>query len=515
MQEVSRAWIEAQQQTLVPESFVEIELSVGDPSASADATAESNGDLFLANTPGVVAEEAQTPVKYTTLELNMWGLGGDMELTPDAPPYGDNGYIGNALSDSEGVFSAVVPTLSINFSKVFTALIPGVSIVWSETYGEWAAAFTVTAYNGETQVAQKVITGNTEIMSVVDLDIQNYDRIETTIQEWCLPKHYPRIEQVVIGIEQVYTKKDVMSLQHVISVDPLSGELPNAEITFEVSNLNGQYNPDNPQGVEKYLMERQQITARYGYKLNGAVEWIAAGVFYMSEWDCPQNGITATFTARDAQEYMTDLYSGPATGSLGDIASAAFTQAGIPAQPDGSPSWAVDQSLSSVVVPADVDLSTYTIKEVLQLCANAGCCVMYQDRLGIFHIEPLAASTPEYPINQFNSYQYSEVSLSKQLRAVDINNGQYVLQVATVGDTQQINNPLISDAQAPVVAQWVANYLVNRRTLSGEFRADPRLDALDRVVNTNSFSTSTVLVTQITYTYNGAFRGAYEGRAGV
>lgn len=140
---------------------------------------------------------------------------------------------------------------------------------------------------------------------------------------------------------------------------------------------------------------------------------------------------------------------------------------------------------------------------------------MYQDRLGIFHIEPLAASTPEYPINQFNSYQYSEVSLSKQLRAVDINNGQYVLQVATVGDTQQINNPLISDAQAPVVAQWVANYLVNRRTLSGEFRADPRLDALDRVANTNSFSTSTVLVTQITYTYNGAFRGTYEGRAGV
>ena len=65
------------------------------------------------------------------------------------------------------------------------------------------------------------------------------------------------------------------------------------------------------------------------------------------------------------------------------------------------------------------------------------------------------------------------------------------------------------------MAQWVAAYLTNRRTLSGAFRADPRLDALDRIENTNSFSTSTVLVTEITYSYNGAFRGTYEGRAGA
>lgn len=515
MQQVSQAWVEAQQQTLVPESFVEVSLTVGDPDAQADAAASSNGEQDFSDAAAVVGATDQSPTLFATTELNMWGLNSTAEILPDSAPYGDNGFIGNVLSGADGAFSGTIPTITMSFSQTFSAVIPGITIVWSETYGEWATSFRVTAYNSGSQVFRTTVTGNTDIQSVVSADIQNYNKIVVEVLSWSLPEHWARIEQITLGVEQIYSKTDLMSYQHTLTVDPLSAELPTTEISFEVSNLNGQYNPDNPQGVEKYLMERQEITARYGYKLNGAVEWIAAGTFFMSEWNCPQNGITASFKARDAQEYMTDLYSGPSTGSLMDIATAAFQQADMPALSDGSNRWAIDSSLSGITAAADADLSNNTIKEVLQLCANAACCVLHQDRAGVFHIEPLASGSTDYPINQFNSYQNSEVSLSKQLRAVDINNGQYTLSVGTVGDTQQISNPLISSEQAPVVAQWVADFLQDRRTLSGEFRADPRLDPLDRVVNTNNFATSTVLVTSITYTYNGAFRGSYEGRAGA
>lgn len=515
MQNVSPAWIAAQQQTLVPESFIEVSLTVGDPDAQLDAEASSNGEQPVSDTAAIVQDPQDSPELYATTELNMWGLSGTAEILPDEPPYGDDGYIGSELSNADGSFSEITPTLTIAFSQVYDAVIPGITIKWSETYGEWATDFRVTAYNGTAQVAQKTVSGNTNIQSVVNLDIQNYNKITIEVLSWCLPMHWARIEQITLGIVQVYAKKSLMSYQHTLSVDPLSAELPTAEITFEVSNLNGQYNPDNPQGVEKYLMERQEITARYGYQLNGAIEWISAGTFFMSEWDCPQNGITATFKARDAQEYMTDLYSGPSSGTLMAIATSAFQQAALPPLADGSNRWVIDDSLASIIAATDADLSENTLKEVLQLCANAACCVLYQDRAGIFHIEPLAPGSSDYPISQFNSYANSEVSLSKQLRAVDINSGQYTLPVGAVGDTQQVSNPLISDAQAPVVAQWVANLLINRRTLSGEFRADPRLDPLDRVINTNNFATSTVLVTSITYTYNGAFRGSYEGRAGA
>jgi len=515
MQTVSQTWIDAQQQTLVPESYVEVSLTIGDPDAQADASAASNGDLYIANTAGIVTETEQSPETYLTGELNIMGLNGTAELVPDSGPYLNQGYIGAELSDENAEFSSTVPTITITFSQVFSAVIPGISILWSEAYNEWATDFTVTAYNGDTQVAQQAVTGNTSVQSVVALDIQNYNKITIEIQGWCLPFHRARIEQLTLGVVQTYDKSALMSYQHTMFVDPLSGDLPNAEITFEVTNLTGQYNPNNPQGVEKYMMERQELSVRYGYKLNGAIEWIPAGAFFLSEWSCPQNGITASFKARDAQEYMTDLYSGTSTGTLMAIATAAFQQAGLPTLSDGSNRWQIDSSLSSITAAGGADLSSYTIKEVLQLCANAACCVLYQDRSGVFHISPLGAGSTTYPINQFNSYQNSELSLSKQLKAVDVNNGQYTLSVGDVGDTQQITNPLISESQAPVVAQWAADFLSNRQTLNGSFRADPRLDALDRIINTNDFATTTVLVTQITYTYNGAFRGSYEGRVGA
>lgn len=515
MQDVSQAWINAQQQTLVPESFVEVTLTVGDPAAAADATAESNGEMPFSDAAAIVGPVEQEPLKYATFEENMWLMDGSFSLLPASPPYGANGYISTVLSGADGSFSGTLPTITINFSHVFTSEIPGISILWGVAYDEWPVSFRVTAYNGSSQVAQTTVADNTDVLTNVTLSMQNYDQIVIEVLSWCYPYHRARIAQITIGEELIYLKSDLMSYKHTLTADPLSGELPNAEIAFEVSNLNGQYNPDNPQGVEQYMMERQQVTVRYGYLLDGEIEWIPGGVFFLSEWDCPQNGITASFKARDAQEYMTDLYAGPSTGTLMAIATSAFQQANMPVLSDGSNRWSIDSSLSSISAPSGVNLADYTIKEVLQLCANAACCVMFQDRAGMFHIEPLATGATTYPINQFNSYQNSEVSLSKQLRAVDINNGLYTLSVGSTGDTQQINNPLISAAQAPVVAKWVAALLSNRRMLSGEFRADPRMDVLDRVVNTNSFSTSTVLVTEVVYTYNGAFRGTYSGRSGA
>lgn len=398
---------------------------------------------------------------------------------------------------------------------MFTNAIPGLTIVWSDTYNEWAEDFRITAYNDSTITAQKTIEGNKDIKTVVELEISDYRMITIEVLKWCLPNRYARIKSVFIGIQQVFKKSDLMEMTHGIDVDPLSAALPKSEIVFKIKNLNGEYNPDNPQGTTKYLLERQKISAKYGYKLDDGIEWIKAGTFYLSEWETPQNGITMSFTARDALEFMSDTYLGASSGTLYDIAEAAFIQANLP-QISNNDIWVIDESLASIQAPNSIiDLSEKTIAEVLQYVANAACCVFYQDRDGFLHIEPLADDTTDYAINRFNSYANSDISLTKQLKAVDINNGQYVLTVGTSGETQTVNNPLISDAQAPVVAQWIANYLLHRRELSGNFRADPRLDALDRVTNSNQFSDSIVLVTSIQYTYNGAFRGYYEGRAGV
>lgn len=514
MQNVSQAWKDAQEQLLVPESYVEVILTVSDPEAMADAQAEVNGEMEFSNAAEIVQAIEKTPQKYATMEKNIWILDGSCTLLPNEPPYGHNGYIGNALSGEDKTF-AVKPTIKVSFSEVFTNIIPGVSITWATAYDEWAEDFTVTAYNGDTVVAQKEVIGNHSLNSVVTMDIENYDKIEVVVDKWCLPSRRARIEKLIIGIEKTYGKSELIRYEHTMSVDPLSAALPKSEITFEIVNLNGEYNPDNPRGAEKYLMERQMVTARYGYKLNGAIEWIPAGTFFMSEWETPQNGITATFTARDSLEYMSDKYTGPVSGTLMEIAQSALQQASLPKMNDGSDRWSIDPSLTGITVPADLDMSENSIMDVLQYVANAACCVFYQDRTGRLYIKPLHSGNTDYLIDQFVSYSNSEISLTKQLKAVDVNSGKYILTVGEVGETQKIDNPLITDDRAETVAAWAAEYLKNRKLLNGNFRADPRLDALDRIINQNQFAETTVLVTEISYTYNGAFRGSYEGRAGV
>ncbi len=516
MQTVSQAWKQEQRKTLVEaESFVDILLIVGDPAAKTDASASDNGHFTASNTAQTVESTERTPVKYATLERNLWVLGGGLKLLPNAPPYGDNGYIGDSLSRDDGTY-AVDPTITISFSRVYQAVIPGITITWGSAYeGEFADTYRVSWYDGTTVVESKTVEGNTDVNSSFFADIQGYDRITIEVLKWNKPSRRARIERIVVGIERSYRKADILKYIHSMFADPLSAELPKAEIVFEVENLNGKYDPYNPSGENKYFLERQTVQVRYGYKFKDGIEWIKAGTFFLSEWDCPQNGISATFTARDALEYMTDSYKGPSSGSLMEIALAAFRQADIPMLTDGTDPWTIDPSLSGIQAAEGADLSANTIAEVLQYVANAGCCVFYQDRNGRIHIDKLSTAVTDYRIDRFNGYENAEVSLTKQLKSVDVNGGQSVVTVGNVGEIQKVDNPLISTARAPVVAQWVADYLKKRQTVSGQFRADPRLDALDRVTNENQFSENLVLVTQIEYIYNGAFRGSYEGRVGV
>lgn len=421
-----------------------------------------------------------------------------------------SGYVNSWLCDENGDFKNI-PTITFNFLETIGGIIPGMTITWSTVYEEWATQFRIIAYDGEETVFSRIVD-NDDLKTVVEDDIQGYTRITLEIIKWSKPFRRARLENVVFGIQQVYTKSDLMSYSAVLFVDPLSAELPFFEITFELKNLDGAYNPDNPDSTGKYIMERQTVTVSYGYELENGVEWISGGVFYLSDWETPQNGITAMFKARDGLEFMSDIYTGPTEGTLYRIARAAFRQANLPLMEDGSERWEIHPSLERMYIPSPVDLQDSTIAEVLQYVANAACCVLYQDRNGKFHLTPLSVRMTDYTIDRFNSYQNSEMVLSKPLKAVDVNRGQYILSVAKKGETQPIANPLIPDSQAPAVAKWAAEYLANRRVLSGDFRADPRLDPLDIITNVNQFSTSRAVVTEVKLSYNGAFRGSYKAR---
>ena len=504
-------------------------MDIADPDALADGVPQDNGAIYISNSSELTVEREISPSPYCTLEQNLWCLDGSRKAIPESD-FGENCYVSDVLSDDTCVFGTKLPIITIKFSKVFSKLIPGVTIVWSNTYGEWADTFEVIAYNGDTIVASKEITKNRSIKSIILTDIIEYDKIAIVVKKWCLPNHRARIEEIFIGLNKVYGKTDLFDYSHSQSVDPVSTSLPKNEIKFSVDNTGGEYNPYNTDGLSKYLIERQEIKARYGLKTdNNTIEWIKGGTFYLCEWSAKQNGLTADFTARDLLEFMSatfyDNISTIKQRSLYDLALAVLESADLPLNSDGTFKWFIDDSLKSIYTLAPLPEDTRA--NCLQLIANAGECVLYQDRNGILRIEPLKFDDTDYTIDSSNSYSKSEINLSKTIKDVgvkvysysvsskgfDSTSTEVVKVVGTVGETITLDNPLITDAnRASSYLNWITTHLSHRMTLDSSWRVDVRLDALDIVKNINDYNTNRVRMTEIEFKYNGAFRGTGKGK---
>lgn len=715
MQKVSQAWKDNQNNTLVSESDIEISLKMTDPDAYEDASATDNGDVYFSNTSNIVSDGDKNITPYATLETNQWLLDGSREIVPDSN-YGEAGYVGETMCDANKTYSAN-PIVTVNFGSVHPNLLQGITIRWSEFLGEYATDFIVTVYNGDTIVAQQTVANNTTVTSVVTMDISNYNRIAVEVVKWSIAYRRARIEEIFVGIYKVFSKTNIFSYDCTQTVDPISAELPKAEVSFSIDNVDETYNPYNNEGLSKYLMERQEINVKYGYKLDSGVEWISGGKYYISEWDAKQNGMSADFKARDLLEFMTGTYYKGVYSPLGetnlyDLAEDVLRDADLPLNSDGSVKWVIDERLKDCYTKAPLPIDTHA--NCLQMIANAGECVFYQDRQGVLRLERLIAqsnlfdannltnlypdgsgyiwenadiysciipvqygvtyditslynsninvyaytktypttkttiydesgvagegtlweegattqvtppsedckylviafywdnkgfartldeiagslyvgrSTFDYEITHFNSYSKSDLSLSKPLKQVDVPCYSYsmasekselykgvmniegtedvlitysgaalnvtpwvdggtlnsvehythccVLNITATGDvtitiegysleassatistlsgasgeTVSVDNPLItSQSRAKAVGKWIETYMRNRATLSSSWRADPRLDALDMVDNENDYGSNKVIMTNVKYTYNGAFRGSGEGR---
>ena len=523
MQEVSENWKSAHRRSLLNEGFVEVSLNLADPEALADVSAQDNGAIYFSDSSRVVSGVALTAPQYCTLEQNMWVLDDSRKIVTD--DYAESGYIGDVLSNDLCAFAEKIPTITLGFEIAHHKEVPGVTITWSSAHGEFASDFIVTAYLADSVRARTEVIGNKSVTSLVMMDFSIYNRIEIQVTKWCLPNRRARVEEVFVGVKKVYTKSDLFSYSHSHSIDPFSFSLPKNEIRFAIDNVNGEFDPNNEHGMSKYLMERQEVKTRYGLKMDdGTVEWINGGTFYLSEWSAKQNGMTAEFAARDLLEFMSDTYEGDNSSHWGralyDMAERVFEAANLPLNRDGSVKWVIDESLKDMETFIPVPKDTFA--NCLQLIANAGKCVIRSYRDGTIHIEPEENSTfyRDYSIDSSNSYSHPEITLSKPISRVKVT---YLLSDGVTdfldfdsggnGDAIEIDNPLLDDiGLADSVGNWLIRRSIHRiKSLDLSWRPDVRLDPMDVVTVTSKSGTHDVRMTEVTFTYNGAFRGTGKG----
>lgn len=291
---------------------------------------------------------------------------------------------------------------------------------------------------------------------------------------------------------------------------------------------------ENDASLAKYLLERQEIRTRYGSRLDdGNIEWIKGGTFFLSEWNAAQNGNDAQFTARDILEYLGGKYVDvPHSGdsrALYDLAEGILIDANLPVADDGTVRWVIDASLRNIYTSAP--LPDDTRANCLLLIANAARCVFYQDRDGVLHIEPmtdkLIAADDWYSITQFNSYKKPELKVGKPLaeicakvysytlgeNGIESSTTDYILSVGNKGERVEIDNPLIVDETlAAAVCAWIWEYAAHRVSIDMSWRPDVRLDALDIIKVTSTDGTNLVRITDVEYSFGGAFNAKSEGR---
>lgn len=543
-------WAEKFKETIVPETFVEITMGVTDTNATKNATILTFGENYtLSNTmPLVGANETVEQPYYVTLEENRWLLDGTKDVRYSYS-YLDPGFVGDSPADSNNEWY-----VQFKLPDATPTVVPGIDILWDSEFGEKPAKFVVVLRNtvsgkryeitveGDTILGYYYPVGSAnweqmDVELVCDVpgstkiigDFSDYNFVHVQIMGWDTPNHRPRMDRFIFGYTWVFDKKDILSYTHEQTGDLLGAELPKNSISFSLDNTDDKWNPNNPEGFGKYVTDRQMITVRYGLDVNnnGRPVWVPGGVFYLSDWNAPSNGLEATFTARDPFEFMMSVpYSGVGTGSSAwEVVQSALSLCEFPNKLkvrliDG---WDTELAVGNLGKPVN-GVYDCSVAEMLQMCACIMHCVMWFDRNGTLQMvsKPWNYSTDQvFDIPLDLAYSYPEVSLSKPIKYVTIRcsntdgevDATLLTEQCEYGETQTIELLMVNEGIANnIFADFVKPVVKYREQVTGEYRADPRLDVFDLVNVETKYGDILMVLTGIKYTYTGAFHAEYIAR---
>ncbi len=187
-----------------------------------------------------------------------------------------------------------------------------------------------------------------------------------------------RIHMATMGIGVYFDSRKILSATKREHISPIMEELPTIDFNLTVNNKDRAFDVENLNSSVNFLEIGQDIVVLYGQELgDGSVEWFPGATVKLKEWSA--NDEQMEFSATDRFDdmdgtYYRGLYR-PEGISLYDLAVDVFSDAKV----DIRTYW-IDPYLKTVRVSNPMPVVSH--KEALQLIANAGRCILYQDRSG-------------------------------------------------------------------------------------------------------------------------------------
>lgn len=214
-----------------------------------------------------------------------------------------------------------------------------------------------------------------------------------------------RIYQMVCGIANVFSNEKVISCDTKEYVSSISDTIPSMDTILVIDNHDLYYSADNPESAIAYMEVGQEVKVTFGYDVTGKgdIEWLNETTTYLNSWKA--NDEKAEFTSTDRFYQLSDnYYRGKVRTqgiSLYDLAVDVLHDAGI----EDERQFSIDSYLKKIIVYNPMPVVTHA--EALQIIANAGRCVLYEDRENKIHLK--SSFVPDMNVTANDKTDYSNL----------------------------------------------------------------------------------------------------------
>lgn len=235
------------------ETFIEIRFGISDPDAPNSSTFTGSEQLIYSNT-NLLDRGVEVSQTYDTLERNRFYLNGVGILEPE-DDYIYQGFVGDLISDDNGNFGTP-QYLEVSFDKKF--IFAGLSFVFDETRNDYVSDMTISIYS-DNSLVETINAEPNNYRYVVDIDIPECNKIRFDFNKTSTPHRRIRISSLYFGIVDVLTDNKIINATYKNSIDLISTTLPKQSFSFTIFDVEGKYDPENPDSYFKYIENGQSV----------------------------------------------------------------------------------------------------------------------------------------------------------------------------------------------------------------------------------------------------------------
>lgn len=361
--------------------FLKVKFNIVDPETNPDLS--SNSEEIFSDLDNIKETTIPQSKNYATLEKNFW------LLNDSQPIYGseelEQTYVSSYMSDKNCLFSDKA-CITLTSSVYLTTL--GLTMVFDSIDKNYAKKLKVKAYRDSTMIMDKDYTLSSYSDRLIFADneeLVRWNKIEIYFIESSLPYRRIRVNQLLFGIMETYTDENLISAESKEKTTMINSELPTHTFKFTIDNMNKLFNPDNPQGWYRYILQQQPISYEWGYQLDdGTIEWILGGKMLLTgSVEVGENQVS--FSTTSLINYLTKVYKKGVYNSSGrslyDLAVDVLEDSNI-----DSSQYNLWSGLKSI--KTDAPLPKLEARQLLQIIATTGNCILFTNRENVINIQP-------------------------------------------------------------------------------------------------------------------------------